>query len=1363
MRALALAFCVAVAGVLCLAPARSLAATGCSANVSFSGVGGSRVFDVFQNGDCDNAALGLFDGWGAPISNDPVGYPGPREFLGSKGNRYSLVWAGPALDTYTITLVNQVAAGPETLTFSYFYDDGSPNPGNVTNAGFTIYVTLPALALTAPTIGTATAGDSQASVAFTPPSSNGGYPILYYTAIANPGGQIVNCPNSPCTLGGLTNGTPYTFTVFAVNVMGPGPTSAASNAVTPMGLPGAPTIGTATAGPRSATVTFAQPASSGGSAIVSYTVTSSPDGVQQICSGSPCTVTELTDGTAYTFTVAAANGVGLGASSAASNSVTPISAPVASNFTAANRPYNDGSASGSSIPLAGWATDNPTGYALGSASSAHGGAISVDAGGVVLYVPPVGYRGPDSFTYTASNAGGLSNVATVSLTVDNPTFSVAMPAPSGQRGVPYNTGGARIAISGGKAPYSSFSVAGLPAGLTMDSAGVISGAPTVAGSFTVTVTATDSSIGSGPFTASATAGFTVSDVAMTLPVDSPAAGLAGTAYSYTLAAATGGIGSYAYALVAGQLPDGISLNGLTLSGTPLASGTYNFTLQATDSRGAAYAVTRAYSLSIGVSALTLTPSSLPDAPFGAAYSQAFTAGAGVAPYTYALTGTLPAGMSFDAATGVLAGTPTEAGAFSLTMTAADSNRSGASSATRGFVLTVLPAVAPVVVPTQVGATADSPQTISLSGLISGVYTSVVIVDQPQHGTASVQGGLRPSGLRAQVLPTPTQILYTPNPGYSGSDSFSYAAVGPGGTSTPAVVQIAVNPTSTPSAADKTLAVVSGQSATLAATEGAQGGPFTAVAVAAAPTLGQVVVSGETIVYTPNPGVSGTDHFSYTLTNMNGVSQPIAVTVTVSPLVQVGPPITLDILAGQTATTSLTARATGGPFTSAAVVSVSPRSAGATAITSPSAGGYALTFTPAADFTGSATITYSLTNASQASGQGVVTVNVAARPDPSADAEVRGLVAAQTAAARRFANTQISNFNRRLEQLHNGGGAGGAFGVSVQGGNPDSPNGLEARERSRRYAQLGQSDAPVDRLSLLPPGGQDAGGGAKASGEPRKPSRWGSWVAGSADFGMRDTTGAQSGFRFTTDGLTAGVDYRVNDRVAVGAGLGYGHDSSRIGHDGSKSQAESYSGGVYASVQPTAGLFIDGVAGYGSLDFKTRRYVSALDELVHGDRDGHQVFASVTAGYEHRAKDYTISPYGRIGTTRSRLDAFTEVGGGPYGLTYQSQTVNTVTGTLGMRGDYTRQVSFGQVVPRFRVEYAHDFEGTGAARLNYADWAGGPTYRLMVDGVDRDQGRVELGVDFLVEKSGLRIGVDFANTVSRNGDSQGLRLSVSSGF
>jgi titin len=201
----------------------------------------------------------------------------------------------------------------------------------------------------APSIGTATGGNASASVAFSPPTSNGGMTITSYTATctSSNGGATGSAsgPSSPIVVTSLSNGKTYTCTVAATNAVGTGPASAVSNSVVlgPV-APGAPTIGTATGGNASATVAFTAPASNGGMTITSYTATctSSNGGAMGSASGpsSPVVVGSLTNGKTYTCTVTATNIVGTGPASGASNAVTPATtvpgAPVIGAATRGN-------------------------------------------------------------------------------------------------------------------------------------------------------------------------------------------------------------------------------------------------------------------------------------------------------------------------------------------------------------------------------------------------------------------------------------------------------------------------------------------------------------------------------------------------------------------------------------------------------------------------------------------------------------------------------------------------------------------------------------------------------------------------------------------------------------------------------------------------------------------------------------------------------------------------------------------------------------------------------------------------------------------------------------------------------------------
>ena len=138
--------------------------------------------------------------------------------------------------TATLT-TTALPAGSDSLTAVYAPTTGAAFAGSTSNP--VSYVINAPTVPGAPTIGVATPGNTQASVTFTAPASNGGSTITGYTVTATDsttpanGGQTGTGTTSPITVTGLTNGDSYTFTVTATNGVGTGAASAASNAVTP--------------------------------------------------------------------------------------------------------------------------------------------------------------------------------------------------------------------------------------------------------------------------------------------------------------------------------------------------------------------------------------------------------------------------------------------------------------------------------------------------------------------------------------------------------------------------------------------------------------------------------------------------------------------------------------------------------------------------------------------------------------------------------------------------------------------------------------------------------------------------------------------------------------------------------------------------------------------------------------------------------------------------------------------------------------------------------------------------------------------------------------------------------------------------
>ena len=308
----------------------------------------------------------------------------------------------------------------------------------------------------------------------------------------------------------------------------------------------------------------------------------------------------------------------------------------------------------------------------------------------------------ETFTLNLSGAtnASIARAAATGTIVNDDAVVTVSPAslPAATAGTGYSQ---TLNASGGTAPYTFAITAGaLPAGLALNPSGILSGTPTASGSFNFTVSATDSGI---PTAGNRAYTLTVASPTLTLPAKTLPDGTAGQAYSTSITPASGGIAPYTYAVSAGALPAGISLDSATgaLSGTPTAPGNFSFTVAATDSTsGTPGQVSRSFTLAIVASTLTITPSNLPGGTAGSAYSQTLTTTGGTAPYTYSITaGTLPAGLSLSAA-GVLSGTPTQAGSFAFTATVTDSAAGVAGQGSRSYVLELAaaPVLAPVAIP-----------------------------------------------------------------------------------------------------------------------------------------------------------------------------------------------------------------------------------------------------------------------------------------------------------------------------------------------------------------------------------------------------------------------------------------------------------------------------------------------------------------------------------------------------------------------------------------------------------------------------------------------------------------------------------------
>ena len=461
--------------------------------------------------------------------------------------------------------------------------------------------------------------------------------------------------------------------------------------------------------------------------------------------------------------------------------------------------------------------------------------------------------------------------------------------------------------------------------------------------------------------------------------------------------------------------------------------------------------------------------------------------------------------------------------------------------------------------------------------------------------------------------------------------------------------------------------------------------------------------------------------------------------------------------------------------------------GVSIVTAPAHGmavisGTSVTYTPNRDYFGTDSFTFAAFNSVGSSAPAAISVTVTGRPDPSKNVNVIGLIGAQAQTVRRFTRAQISNFQGRMESLHaraGGGESANAAGFGAgrgTGSNRDSvpelyrnsyENPVAGIRSIGAVAEANGGDQQASRIpgaaaepaalrqgGLMPPGFMNtlvtaatarslnlASSSDRTDGSGGLPKGTGVWMAGIGSFGTRDQTSDSNGLRFTTDGISAGIDRRFSDKLALGMGIGYARDETRIGGDGTDSKSRGASVSTYGSYRPTANTFVDGLLGYGVLRYDTDRFVASAADFARARRTGNQVFASIAAGYEHRSEALLLSPYGRLDLGRDKLKQATETGAGLNALTYYERTLPMVQLSLGLRVESRHETGFGWALPRLRLEFRHNFEGNPEATIAYADDLSGPRYAVTPAALNSNALLVGFGSDF-VFRDGLKLGIDY---------------------
>ncbi|WP_282268216.1 fibronectin type III domain-containing protein [Stenotrophomonas sp. PS02298] len=1252
--------------------------------------------------------------------------------------------------------------------------DASHDPAAQVSQSFTVQEVVPA----APVIGTATLSSAtEAEVSFVAPAFTGGAVISQYEVIPSPaiaGGPFVG-GGSPLTVGGLVAGQSYSFSVLARNSVGDSIASAASNAVHPMtvqtitfnnpgqqnfgttptlsanassGLavslsvdgataavcginngvlsfasvgtctvladqagdashdpavqvsqsfnvlavaPAAPVMGAAAmTSATAAGISFTAPGFDGGATITQYEVVPSPAvvGGPFVGSNSPVTVDGLTAGQSYSFTVLARNSAGDSPVSAASNVLQPMVAQSIS-FSAAGS-YDFGttptlsatSSSGLAVSLtvdAGSASVCAINNDVLNFVSVGSCTVHADQAGDASHDPAA--RVSQSFVVQAVvPAAPVIGTATM-LSETSAEISFTVPAFDGGAAIsgyqvqphPATVGGATYAGTG-----SPISVTGLTKGVHY--------------SFSVVAI---NSVGTGAPSAFSNTLFMV-PLLEAHPVTQNVA--YGTAAEITLSVT----GTYQAVSVFVNPGNGsVSVRGTRLTYTPTLGyvGPDSFTYEVMDGYSSA---TATVNVMVGPPSLSMD-SGVADAVASSVYQHQLVTRGGIEGYSYVVTsGSLPAGVKLSNE-GLLSGTPTQTGSFTFTVSSTDSSYgAGPFTVTQSYTLVV-----------------TNPDlelaTSALMVAFGGQQYRTQL--RSQGGTApysySIAGGQLPAGLS---LSADGEISGVPE--VAGTFAFTAQVTDANGFADTASLSLKV---------EAGLQVIHDMATDPAEPVFAAAGTFVVSA--------QGGQSGNPLVYgSGSPAICSVAGNVVTMLDAGTCVLTIDQAGNAQYQAAQQGVLHVDIAAAAPSLTWLDG--INKVYGEAAFDLPDPSSNSAGAFSFSSSDTSVATVTGrSVTLVGEGSTTLTAHQAAQggytaASVELTLTVN--ARPDPTADASVRGNLQAQVDASVRFSRVQLGNIQSRLQQVRSGS-------------NPSSAT------LTLAYAGdlLGQAlsvpvQLPVNQFTGMPSG-------------------WGGWMSGTATFG---NSGQQQGggFDFNTDGISLGVDRSYGDNGLLGMAASLGRNRSRLDNSPSRTDADQYSLAMYGLWRAGEHLFVDGVLAQGRLDFDIARWSSDANAIAVGQRDGSQTFGALTFGYQQQHGATTLSGYGRFDGSHTRLDGYREHGLQAYDLAYARQTVRNSGLALGFDGSYSWQGERLQLRPFWKLEYRQSLSNSGDAWMNYVQQPSTDGYLLKMQSYADNMLTAGLGLD-MQTRNGWLISLLFgrdqgSNSASSN--SVGLRITYGKG-
>ena len=256
------------------------------------------------------------------------------------------------------------------------------------------------------------------------------------------------------------------------------------------------------------------------------------------------------------------------------------------------------------------------------------------------------------------------------------------------------------------------------------------------------------------------------------------------------------------------------------------------------------------------------------------------------------------------------------------------------------------------------------------------------------------------------------------------------------------------------------------------------------------------------------------------------------------------------------------------------------------------------------------------------------------------------------------------------------------------------------------------------------------------------NQFGVFVNGQIGFGDKNTTANETGFDFNNFGLTGGADYRLTDKMILGAALGYSLAKADLYENSGSIEVTGLNLSLYGSFYQPKKFYLDILYSYGMTAYDNSRSINyilehnaPINQTAHSDPDGEQQILSLSGGYHLHFSKLSITPTLRLDQIDTSISGFTEsiadpqAPGAGLALAINEQSLKSFTLAVGTQFALELKLSSGlTLIPQVNLEWVTESKtGPRWIKGRFVDYTGEDSFAIPTDEADSNYANLGLGL------------------------------------